>query len=57
MFPLQRLEIKAERNSVEEATLDSSTAEAPHEKQETAEGDLELDQSQCLLLEKMEKLN
>lgn len=49
MFPLQRLEIKADRDSVEETTLDSSTAGAPQGQQETAEGDLELDQSQYLI--------
>lgn len=43
--------MKAEPDSVEETLLDSSTAEAPQDKQETAEGDLELDQSQHLLLE------
>lgn len=48
---LQKLEVKAERDSVEETTLDSSTAEAPQERQDTAEGELEFHQSQYLLLQ------
>ncbi|XP_075899522.1 uncharacterized protein LOC142899687 isoform X5 [Nelusetta ayraudi] len=36
--PISKLEMKAERDSVEETTLDSSAAEAPQERQETAEG-------------------
>lgn len=42
--------MKAERDSVEETTLDSSIAEAPQEKmEEMAEGDLELNPFRCLL--------
>lgn len=46
MFPLQKLEMKAEGDSVvEETTLDSSSAaEAPRERQDPAEGEPEFHQ-------------